>query len=143
MTGMSTSWKSFRSGWRVDHVTTYVNSTSPFIFERNVAINSPVVVILKDDQYPIDLSSIEFYINSWAAVDASTITAVSGGYRINYIPTINWYWNSRVHIRVGASNSEGISMTYQYYFDIVAKKIGDLIEQTILEISRETDWTSL
>ncbi len=141
---MTLSAKCFRSGWIVDHVTTYVNSTSPFIFERNVAVNVPVIVVLKDDQYNIDLSSIEFYIDGWDATDASIISAVSGGYQIKYIPTINWYWNNRIHIRVEASNSEGISMTsYQYYFDIVAKKIGDSIEQAVLEISKETDWTSL
>ncbi len=141
---MPTSTKCFRTGWRVDSTTTYIDSTVPFIFERNIAINTPVTIILKDDQYDIALSSIELYINGWAAINASIVTNISGGYSIKYTPTIDWYWNSRVNIRVEAANDVGISMlSYQYYFDVVARKIGAAIEQAVLEISRETSWDNL
>ena len=144
MSEMSTTRKYFKSGWRVTTYTTYVNYTSPSIFERYVSVNTPVVIRLRDDQYSIDLSSIRLYINEWDATDACIITVISGGYQIRYTPTIDWYWNHRIAIRVEASNVEGAGMgSYQYYFDVIPRKIGDLIEETILEISQQTDWNRL
>lgn len=142
--GISTIRKYFKSGWRVTAYTTYVSSTSPSIFERYVAVSTPIVVRLRDDQYNIDFSSIKLYINNWDATNACTIMAVSGGYQIRYLPTVNWYWSHRITVKVLASNSKGISMApYQFYFDVTARKIGDLIEEAVLKISQKTDWTKL
>ena len=141
---MSTTRKFFKSGWRIEFATTYVDYTSPSIFERYVSVNAPIVVRLKDNQYSIDSSSIELYINGWDATEACVVTAISGGYQIRYIPTVNWYWNHRITIRVEASNTEGTNMaSYRYYFDVVPRKIGDLIEEAIMEISQQTDWNAL
>lgn len=141
---MSTTRKFFKTGWRVEFATTYVSYTSPSIFERHVSVDTPIVIRFKDDQYSIDPSSIKLYIEGWEATNAYTVTAISRGYQIRYIPTINWYWNRRVDIRVEASNSEGVGMaSYRYYFDVVPRKIGDLIEEAVMEISQQTDWTKL
>lgn len=141
---MSTIRKYFKSGWRVTAYTTYVSYTSPSIFERYVSVNTPIVVKLQDGQYSIDFSSIKFYINGWDATEACVITAISGGYQIRYTPTINWYWGHRIAVKVLASNSGGVNMVpYQYYFDVIPRKIGDLIEDAIMEISQQTDWNVL
>lgn len=141
---MSTTRKFFKTGWRVEFATTYVDYTSPSIFERYVSVDTPITVRLKDDQYSIDSSSILLYIDGWDATNACTITAISGGYQIRYIPTVNWYWNHRIYIRIEAANSEGVNMvSYQYYFDVIPRKIGDLIEEAIMEISQQTDWNVL
>jgi hypothetical protein len=133
--------KFFNFRWQHNDSTVYVDSTAPRIFQKEVGIRPTIVIDLKDKQFGVDPASIELYLEGFDITSAATISAITDGYRIVYVPTIDFAHDQTVSLLVRVANIHGFyTPDYSYFFITKRKRLYELVVEAVKEIAEEVDW---
>jgi hypothetical protein len=110
-----------------DYKSPYLENLSPSREQSEVPVDTDVYFEVKDEGAGVDISSLEFTINSRYVTPTSIIKVSDNHYKVTYNPTDNFFFNRRVTVGVKIDDISGYANWLNDSYSFHTSESEDLI----------------